>query len=94
MLILIQKGVNRKRSNDEKEEKRKKKNIFQNMIPNILFNRSIAIPQGAPINKQETNSPYNDMNSLMQPIQQQGPNKNAPNTNTSNTNTTKTNPTN
>ena len=69
-----------KSSDDEKEEKKKKKNNsqvtpsraggLQNMIPNIIFNPSIAIPQGAPINKYETNPPYYDMNSLMQPIQQ------------------------
>ena len=44
--------------------------MIQNMIPNIVFNPSIAIPQGAPINRQETNPPYYDMNSLIQPIQQ------------------------
>ena len=60
-----------KSSDDEKEVKKKKNNnSFQNMIPNIVFNPSIAIPQGAPINRQETNPPYYDMNSLMQPIQQ------------------------
>ncbi len=54
MLILIQKG----KLSDEDEEKKKKKkvkNSFQNMmIPNnIIFNPSLSIPQGAPINNQK-----------------------------------------
>ena len=41
------------------------------MIPNIIFNPSINTPSyGFPINKAETNPPYYDMNSLMQPVQQ------------------------
>jgi hypothetical protein len=40
------------------------------MIPNkIIFNPSLYIPQGAPINKPETNPPHYDMSSLIQAMQ-------------------------
>ncbi len=62
-----------KSSDDEekKEKKRKVRNSFQNMmIPNnIIFNPSLSIPQGAPINKPGTNPPFYDMNSLIQAMQ-------------------------
>ena len=56
---------------------KKKKNPLQQAIqsiPNMIFNPSLSIPQGAPINRPETNPPYYDMSSLiqaMQPTQQQ-----------------------
>ena len=43
------------------------------MIPNIIFNPSIAIPQGAPINRPEVNPPIFYMNSLLQSVQQATP---------------------
>jgi len=63
--INSKEGTHR-RSTTRKENKKQ----VQNPIPNIIFNPSIAIPQGFPVNKPETNPPYFDMNSLMQPIQQ------------------------
>ena len=60
----------KKKSDDEDDEKKKKKSNFQNMVPNIIFNPSIAIPQGAPISRPEVNPPIFDMNSLLQPVQQ------------------------
>ena len=55
---------------------KKKKNQFQQAIqsiPNMIFNPSLSIPQGAPINRPETNPPYYDMSSLIQSIQQPNP---------------------
>ena len=40
------------------------------MIPNnIIFNPSLSIPQGAPINRPDTNPPFYDMSSLIQAMQ-------------------------
>jgi hypothetical protein len=71
--VNINSSSRKKRESSEEREGKKKKREqrqFQNPIPNIIFNPSIAIPQGFPVNKSETNPPYFDMNSLMQPIQQ------------------------
>ena len=51
MLILIQ------MEKVERRKRKKIKDIVQSMIPNIIFNPSIAIPQGAPINRPEVNPP-------------------------------------
>jgi hypothetical protein len=68
--VNINSSSRKKRESSEEREGKKKKKQFQYPIPNIIFNPSIAIPQGFPVNKSETNPPYYDMNSLMQPIQQ------------------------
>ena len=58
------------KSSEEKKKKKREKKQVQNAVPNIIFNPSINTPSyGFPTNKAETNPPYYDTNSLMQPIQ-------------------------
>jgi hypothetical protein len=70
---IVNVNINSSGGGGEKKKKKKLKDVAQNMIPNIIFNPSISIPQGAPINRPETNPPYYDINSLLQPIQQPTP---------------------
>jgi hypothetical protein len=67
--VNINTRKNKSSDDGDKKKKKKLKDVVQNMIPNIIFNPSISIPQGAPINRPDTNPPYYDMNSLMQSIQ-------------------------
>ena len=78
---IVNVNINTKKGKSEddedKEKKKKVRNSFQNMIPNnIIFNPSLSIPQGAPINKPETNPPFYDMSSLIQAMQQTTPQPN------------------
>jgi hypothetical protein len=68
---VVNVNINSKEGTHRRSTTRKeKKKQVQNPMPNIIFNPSINTPSyGFPVNKAETNPPYYDMNSLMQPIQ-------------------------